>query len=139
MAKHPLLFIFCAIFVALFPLTFSRSLSETTHTLLDVSAALQQAHAVLSFDPETLKPMDQQQLEQIFANSSSFSLQLHSRDSLYRTSHKDYKSLVFSRLERESARVDSLATKLQLALSGVKRSDLRPMETELQPRTSPLR
>lgn len=133
MAKHPLLFIFFAIFVALFTLTFSRSLSETTHTLLDVSAALQQAHAVLSFDPETLKPMDQQQLEQILANSSSFSLQLRSRDSLYRTSHKDYKSLVLSRLERESARVDSLATKLQLALSGVKRSDLRPMETELQP------
>jgi hypothetical protein len=133
MAQHPFLFLF-TIFVALLHLAFSRSLSETTYTLLDVSAALDQAQAVLNFDPETLKPsFDQQQVQQIFDNSSSFSLQLHSRDSLYRTSHKDYKSLVLSRLERESARVDSLTTKLQLALTGVKRSDLQPMETELRP------
>jgi hypothetical protein len=131
MARSP--FFFFAIFVALFPLAFSRSLSETAiHTLLDVSAALQQAQAVLSFDPETVKPLDQQ-VQQILSNSSSFSLQLHARDSLYKTSHKDYKSLVLSRLERESARVDSLTTKLELALSGVKKSDLQPLEIEVLP------
>ncbi|XP_059454127.1 protein ASPARTIC PROTEASE IN GUARD CELL 1 [Corylus avellana] len=128
------LFFFFAIFVALFPLAFSRSLSETaTHALLDVSAALRQAQAVLSFDPETVKPLGQQGVQQILANSSSFSLQLHARDSLYKTSHKDYKSLVLSRLERESARVDALTTKLQLALSGVKKSDLQPVLTEVRP------
>ncbi|KAE8099514.1 hypothetical protein FH972_017492 [Carpinus fangiana] len=62
MARNP--FFFFAIFVALFPLAFSRSLSETaTYTLLDISAALQQAQAVLSFDPETVKPLDQQQID----------------------------------------------------------------------------
>ncbi|KAB1212647.1 Protein ASPARTIC PROTEASE IN GUARD CELL 1 [Morella rubra] len=138
MAQSPFLFCFTA-FVALavsfFPLAFSRSLSEGTHSFLDVSASLKQAHAVLNFDPEKLKPLDQhEELQpQSFANSSSFVVQLHPRNSLYKTSHKDYKSLVLSRLERDSARVKSLTTELQLALSGLKKSDLEPMEAEVLP------
>lgn len=128
-------FIFVALIVSLLPsFSLSRTLSKT-HTVLNVLDSLQQAQAVLSFNPQTLKPLDQQQEEEslTYSNTSIFSVVLHSRDSLYKTSHKDYKNLVLSRLERDSARVDSLNTKLQFALHGVKKSDLKPMETELQP------
>ncbi|KAK9996427.1 hypothetical protein SO802_021113 [Lithocarpus litseifolius] len=140
MASNP--FIFVVLTVSLFPsFTLSRTLlsETTTHTDLDVSASLQHAHAVLNFDPQTLLPFDQQQqLEEevqtlTYPNASYFSVQLHPRERLYKTSHKDYKTLVLSRLERDTARVNSLTTKLQLALHGVKKSDLQPLETELQP------
>ncbi|KAF3950627.1 hypothetical protein ACB098_04G081700 [Castanea mollissima] len=141
MAFNP--FIFVVLTVSLFPsITLSRTLlsETTTHTDLDVSASLQRAQAVLNFDPQTLQPLDQQQqqLEEevqtlTYPNASYFSVQLHPREKLFKTSHKDYKTLVLSRLERDTARVNSLTTKLQLALHGVKKSDLQPLETELQP------
>ena len=140
MAFNP--FIFVVLTVSLFPsFTLSRTLlsETTTHTDLDVSASLQRAKAVLNFDPQTLDPLDQQQqLEEevqtlTYPNASYFSVQLHPRERLYKTPHKDYKTLVLSRLERDTARVNSLTTKLQLALHGVKKSDLLPVQTELQP------
>ena len=140
MAFNP--FIFVVLTISLFPsFTLSRTLlsETTTHTDLDVSASLQRAKAVLNFDPQTLDPLDQQQqLEEevqtlTYPNASYFSVQLHPRERLYKTPHKDYKTLVLSRLERDTARVNSLTTKLQLALHGVKKSDLLPVQTELQP------
>lgn len=140
MAFNP--FIFVVLTISLFPsFTLSRTLlsETTTHTVLDVSASLQQAQAVLHFDPQTLQTSDQQQqLEEevqtlTYPNASYFSVQLHPRGRLYKTPHKDYKTLVLSRLKRDTARVNSLTTKLQLALHGVKKSDLLPVQTELQP------
>ncbi|XP_018840177.1 protein ASPARTIC PROTEASE IN GUARD CELL 1-like [Juglans regia] len=122
--------------ISLFPLAFSRDLPEITHTFLDVSASLEQARAVLNFDPETVKPLVQQKeplLQAQVGNSSSFSVQVHPRESLYKSSYEDYKSLVLARLERDSARVEALTTKLQLALEGGKKSDLKPVEKELLP------
>ncbi|KAG6675640.1 hypothetical protein I3842_15G113200 [Carya illinoinensis] len=110
--------------ISLFPLAFSRDLPETTHASLDVSASLEQARAVLNFDHETVKPLVQQKepLQQAqVGNSSFFSVQVYPRESLYKSSHEDYKSLVLARLERDS-----------LALDGVKKSDLKPVE-ELLP------
>lgn len=140
MAFNP--FIFVVLTVSLFPsFTLSRTLlsETTTHTDLDVSASLQQTQAVLNFGPQTLNPLDQQQqLEEevqtlTYPNASYFSVQLHPRARLYKTPHKDYKTLVLSRLKRDAARVNSLTTKLQLALHGVKKADLLPVQTELQP------
>ncbi|KAF5468992.1 hypothetical protein F2P56_013097 [Juglans regia] len=136
-----LCFFFSTIFVSfsvisLLPLAFSRDLPEITHTFLDVSASLEQARAVLNFDPETIKPLVQQKeplLQAQVGNSSSFSVQVHPRESLYKSSYEDYKSLVLARLERDSARVEALTTKFQLALEGVKKSDLKPVEKELLP------
>ncbi|XP_040997493.1 protein ASPARTIC PROTEASE IN GUARD CELL 1-like [Juglans microcarpa x Juglans regia] len=122
--------------ISLFPLAFSRDIPEITHTFLDVSASLEQARAVLNFDPETVKPLIQQKeplLQAQVGNSSSFSVQVHPRESLYKSSYEDYKSLVLARLERDSARVEALTTKFQLALEGVKKSDLKPVEKELLP------
>ncbi|KAM1243203.1 hypothetical protein ACFX2F_034832 [Malus domestica] len=45
---------------------------------------------------------------------------------------KDYKSLTLTRLGRDSTRVNSLHTKLQLALQRIKRGDLKPMHAEIQ-------
>lgn len=140
MAFNP--FIFVVLTVSLFPsFTLSRTLlsETTTHTDLDVFASLQQAQAVLNYNPQTLQTSDQQQqLEEevqtlTYPNASYFSVQLHPRGRLYKTPHKDYKTLVLSRLKRDTARVNSLTTKLQLALHGVKKSDLLPVQTELQP------
>ncbi|OVA05021.1 Peptidase A1 [Macleaya cordata] len=114
----------------------SRTLEKTPKTtLLDVSASIQKTLDVLSFDRETVQTTYQQQQEQTVPSStttdssSSFTLQLHSRDSLHKSSHKDYKTLALSRLERDSARVRSINTKLDLAIKGIKKSDLKPMET----------
>ncbi|XP_028792832.1 protein ASPARTIC PROTEASE IN GUARD CELL 1 [Neltuma alba] len=116
----------------------SRSLSsessEFSTAVLDVSASLEQAQKLLTFNPEKLRPNNLQDEEtKIASSSSSFSVRLHSRETLLNSQHKDYKDLVLTRLNRDSARVNSLNTKLQLALDQLNRSDLHPIETEIQP------
>ncbi|KAK4280842.1 hypothetical protein QN277_012411 [Acacia crassicarpa] len=118
--------------------TSSRSLSseasEFSTTVLDVSASLEQAQKLLTLNPETLETNNlHDEVTTSASSSSSFSVRLHSRDTLLNPQHKDYKDLVLTRLNRDSARVNSLNTKLQLALNQVNRSDLHPIETELQP------
>ncbi|KAK9926251.1 hypothetical protein M0R45_023492 [Rubus argutus] len=140
MAYNPLCFLASAlIFTNLFASTLCRSSLTETTALLDVAASLSQAHEVISFDPQTLKPLvDNQEAQAQLTplNSSlslSLSLSLHPRDALSNSQHKDYKSLVLSRLDRDSARVNSLNTKLQFALQEVNRADLEPMQTEIRP------
>ncbi|KAG4130903.1 hypothetical protein ERO13_D09G173500v2 [Gossypium hirsutum] len=120
----------------LFTSTLARLSPQTTTTTLDVSSSLSQAQHILSFDPQSLKAFAQTQTQPLFFNSSTsaavFSVPLHSRGSIHKTHHTDYKALVLSRLERDSARVDSLSTKLLLALNGVKKSQLRPLPTQIQ-------
>ncbi|GLU20255.1 hypothetical protein SLE2022_364650 [Rubroshorea leprosula] len=130
MATSPLLLL-TLLSAQLFTSTLSRTLPETTTMELDISSALQQAQHILSFDPEVVNPFTQQQEAE--NPSSSFSLQLHHRDSLHKTQHKDYKSLVLSRLARDSARVDALTTRIRLALDNVTGSELQPIPTEIQP------
>uniref|UniRef100_A0A2P2IVY7 Uncharacterized protein MANES_05G138600 n=1 Tax=Rhizophora mucronata TaxID=61149 RepID=A0A2P2IVY7_RHIMU len=134
-------FLYFTILVAFFiPSSLSRALPEKT-TVLDVSASLQQALNVLSFDSQTPKPFssEQQRLTgtatpSFLPNSTrSFSLELLPREALHKSQHEDYKSLVLAWLERDSARVNSLTARLQLAVDGVTRSELRPMETEISP------
>ncbi|GKV25081.1 hypothetical protein SLEP1_g34576 [Rubroshorea leprosula] len=131
MATSPLLLLTLLLSAQLFTSTLSRTLPETTTMELDISSALQQAQHILSFDPEVVNPFTQQQEAE--NPSSSFSLQLHHRDSLHKTQHKDYKSLVLSRLARDSARVDALTTRIRLALDNVTGSELQPIPTEIQP------
>lgn len=98
------------------------SISVTT-TTLDVSASIQNTLKPFSFDPRTTP----QSL--ISSSSSSLALQLHSRTSVQRTSHNDYKSLTLARLERDSARVRSLSARLDLAIRGIATSDLKPLDS----------
>ncbi|XLS72630.1 hypothetical protein HN51_029495 [Arachis hypogaea] len=91
------------------PLAHSRT---TPHhipktTFLDVTASIQKTLQVLDFNHH-------KQQEQLSSTpSSKLSLQLHSRASLQKPTHRDYKSLTLSRLERDSARVTTLLTRSQ--------------------------
>ncbi|WCJ21988.1 Eukaryotic aspartyl protease family protein [Euphorbia peplus] len=125
------------IFLTLFLLrsSYSRELSDpTTTAVLDVAATLQQAHSILSFQPQSFS---EQSLTSVSnsssSSSSSFSVELHPREIVYKTNHKDYKSLVLSRLERDSARVNAITTRVELIVNGISKSDLKPLETEILP------
>jgi len=124
----------CIIFTLL-SLTSCRTITTPSHTtLLNISASLHQAKQILSFNPQNaLEQTLTQKQTPISPSSSFFSLQLHTRETLFNEQHPDYKTLVFSRLARDSARVNSLQTKLQLALESVKRSELYPTQTEIRP------
>ncbi|KAB2053308.1 hypothetical protein ERO13_A12G169400v2 [Gossypium hirsutum] len=132
-----LLFAGCFFFTAPF-VGCSRSLLQTPQptTALDVAEALVKTKNVISFDP-TKKPAFTP-LDQSFSASSpssspsSISLQIHPRVSIHKSSHLDYKALTLSRLQRDSARVSSLVTRLNLAVNGISRSDLKPLDTGLE-------
>ncbi|KAJ6902985.1 hypothetical protein NC651_020466 [Populus alba x Populus x berolinensis] len=62
--------------------------------------------------------------------SSELTVELHSRTSLQKTTHADYKSLTLCLLQCDSARVKSLLTRLDLAINSVSTSDLKPLETD---------
>ncbi|KAJ0264387.1 Protein ASPARTIC PROTEASE IN GUARD CELL 1 [Hirschfeldia incana] len=113
----------------------SRSL-PTSHetTELNVVSSLQQTQHILSMDPTrssiTTTTTTTPESFPAFLNSSSpLSLELHSRDTLLAAHHKDYKSLVLSRLERDSSRVASIISKVRLAVEGTTDSS----ETRYQP------
>ena len=95
-------------------------------TVLDVSASIQKTINIFSSNTKT-SLFNQQKKE---TTSSELTVELHSRTSLQKTTHPDYKSLTLSCLQRDSARVKSLLTRLDLAINSVSASDLKPLETE---------
>ncbi|KAJ9708137.1 hypothetical protein PVL29_000275 [Vitis rotundifolia] len=112
----------------------ARRLSLPRTTVLDVSGSIRESLNVLSLSPQNEQKEFQHQ-ERSFpssSSSSSLTLSLHSRTSIHKPSHKDYKSLVLARLERDSDRVRSLATRIDLAIAGITKSDLKPVEKELE-------
>ncbi|XP_068333985.1 protein ASPARTIC PROTEASE IN GUARD CELL 1-like [Pyrus communis] len=122
-------FLSCILFAFLFhchsQVAHSRSSPSTSKTtVLDVAASIQTTLRALSSEDtsRTAQALSQQ-------DHSSLSVPLHSRISLHKPSHSDYKSLTLARLERDSARVRSLTTRLDLAVRGVATSDLKPVET----------
>lgn len=126
---HPVLqnlFLFLLLSSPSLPVSFSRTVpyeySQIETTVLDVSAIQQQTLDVLSFSPQSL----QEEVIETAAAPGSFLLRLHPRETLTEPTHVDYRSLVRTRLARDSARVDSLNAKLALALGNVTRSDLKP-------------
>ncbi|XP_010506935.1 PREDICTED: protein ASPARTIC PROTEASE IN GUARD CELL 1 [Camelina sativa] len=115
----------------------SRPLSTPPKTsVLDVVSSLQQTQTILSLDPArssftSTRPESVSLSDPVFLNSSSpLSLELHSRDIFVASQHKDYKSLVLSRLERDSSRVAGIAAKIRFAVEGIDRSDLKPVYNE---------
>ncbi|KAF7819852.1 protein ASPARTIC PROTEASE IN GUARD CELL 1 [Senna tora] len=146
MATTSQAFLFFTIAIS-FSLTFLPSPSSSSRTfttettVLDVSSSLLQAQKILTFNPEMLQTsLLQDEEEQKLhttpssssSSSSSFFVHLHPRESLINAQHGEYKNLVLTRLQRDSARVNSLFTKLELALNQVNKSDLHPTQTEVQ-------
>ncbi|MBA0719011.1 hypothetical protein Golax_006720 [Gossypium laxum] len=131
-SKLSLFFLFSFLFAS----TLARNSPSPTTKILDVLASLKQTQHILSFDPQISNGFSKSQ--PLFFNSSSssgsgFSIPLHSRGSLRKTHHVDYKNLVRSRLDRDSARVNSLTTEVLLAVNGVRKTELKPVVTELEP------
>ena len=123
------------IFSAALNFVHSRTLTETTSTTtLDVTASLQKTQSVFSsYNPKaTPQAFNQQKQTQTQTlSSSSLTLELHTRTSIlsrptHTHTHTDYKSLTIARLERDSARLKSLTTRLHLALTRILQSDLEP-------------
>ena len=113
----------------------SRTLTETTSTTtLDVTASLQKTQSVFSsYNPKAKPQAFNQQKQKQTQTLSSLTLELHTRTSIlsrpthtHTHTHTDYKSLTIARLDRDSARLKSLTTRLHLALTGILQSDLEP-------------
>lgn len=118
-------FLFFIFFFATHSSVISRILPEisvTTTSILDVADSIRRTNYASSFRLN-------QQEEQSHSSSSSFSLHLHSRASVRGAEHQDYKSLTLARLDRDSARVKSLVTRLDLALNNISPADLKPVAT----------
>jgi hypothetical protein len=116
------------------------ALTET----LDVSASLSRARAALSTDAAAAVASLHQSAAAAVAKpnpkrsprkgagssspSSSLTLRLHSRDFLpgEQGRHESYRSLVLSRLRRDTARAAAVSARAALAADGVTRLDLRP-------------
>jgi len=120
--------------ISLLPSPTSSSRIITSHTsLLDVSSSIHKTKQVLNFNPNNNNLLEETLNEKpIVSNSSSFSILIHPRENLLNENHKDYTKLMLARLTRDSARFDSLTTKLKLSLNNLKKTDLHPVQTELQ-------
>ncbi|XP_031249569.1 protein ASPARTIC PROTEASE IN GUARD CELL 1-like [Pistacia vera] len=117
------------------PFVHSRTTPQTYKTsVLDVSASVQNTLNVLSVHPKPTQAFSaqEQSLGSIDSASSKLSMQLQPRTSVQGTSHTDYKSLTLARLKRDSARVRSLSTRLDLAIKRISRSDLKPLDNGLE-------
>ncbi|XP_068642483.1 protein ASPARTIC PROTEASE IN GUARD CELL 1-like [Aristolochia californica] len=125
-ASAPFLSALLVVFSFLYPVlsrTTPRPLETTT---LDVSTSLKNTLAILSVDRRSL---DRPATES--SSSHATTVSLHSRDLLKGSAtHEDYRALTLARLARDSARVESLTTKLNVAVKGIKKSDLTPLQTE---------
>ncbi|XP_057481516.1 protein ASPARTIC PROTEASE IN GUARD CELL 1-like [Actinidia eriantha] len=118
------LFILCVFFTICFTLALSRSLPDSKTTILDVSASVQKTVDVFSADLTKSSELDQS-----LSSADTLSVQLHSRLSIHRAQHRDYTSLTLARLGRDLARVKSLQARLDLAMSGITESDLKPVDS----------
>ncbi|XP_052187695.1 protein ASPARTIC PROTEASE IN GUARD CELL 1 [Diospyros lotus] len=126
--------LFCIFFSFCFASVLSRTLpvgSENT-AFLDVSASVQKTLFLFSSDFGSTKMPNQREETSSSSSVSSLSFELHSRSALHRAQHKDYKSLTLARLDRDSARVKSLQARLDLAIRGVTKLDLKPVDTEFE-------
>uniref|UniRef100_A0A7N0U1M6 Peptidase A1 domain-containing protein n=1 Tax=Kalanchoe fedtschenkoi TaxID=63787 RepID=A0A7N0U1M6_KALFE len=127
---HPFLPAFLILLLCAPPLLPARTLTDNLNptTSLDVSASIHRARTVFSLTPHSVDEFNLLgvQEQSLQPPSSSLTLQVHSRSSIVKPSESDYRSLVLSRLERDSARVRSLETRLELAVKRVSKSDLKP-------------
>ncbi|CAL0312454.1 unnamed protein product [Lupinus luteus] len=112
-------------FLTTLVLAFSSTLSLSPHnaaaTSYEISTtvlhlkppSLHQAHQqVLSYNPKTTIQQKNQPNPTQTTSASFFSLPLHPRDSLFNPHHNDYQTLIHSRLDRDSARLNSIINNL---------------------------
>ncbi|KAK9062775.1 hypothetical protein SSX86_019965 [Deinandra increscens subsp. villosa] len=126
--------LFLSLFLSLLTLSlFSCSTTITAAaavgtTTLEVASAVQKTLDLLN---PNLFHQQGEQLTQSETEtlSSSLSFTLHPRSSIHHNQHQthDYESLTLARLARDAHRVSSLTTKLDLAIAGTNRSEMKPV------------
>ncbi|KAK7380024.1 hypothetical protein VNO78_32364 [Psophocarpus tetragonolobus] len=104
--------------------------SNTNRNVLDVAGTLRQAHKIIK--KETERETKETKEKETMTGSYSLSMQLNPRETLWNENHGNYKSLVESRLRRESERVKSLNMKVEVAVKRVNRSEMYPREEEVR-------
>lgn len=111
----------------------SSSLSDT-FTSLDVSGSIRSTLDLFSLPDEQLLQNEKQTTTVPCSSSSSLTVEIHPRAKIHAPvdTHADYKSLTESRLARDSARVNSLLSKAELAIRGISRADFNPVDTPLR-------
>ncbi|KAJ1282684.1 hypothetical protein BS78_03G070800 [Paspalum vaginatum] len=112
--------------VAPTPALSRRHPSPAATETLDVTASLSRARAALSTATATAVSLHQSAADS--PRDRGLTLRLHSRDFLpaEQGRHETYRSLVLSRLRRDSARAAAVSARAALAAAGVSRADLRP-------------
>ncbi|KAK4753526.1 hypothetical protein SAY87_001630 [Trapa incisa] len=110
--------------------------APSSTTFLDVASSLRQARNVLSLQPTTA-PFNQREEdgEETQQRTSSIVLQLHPRASIGKPKHRqhsDYRSLTLARLARDTARVKSLVSRLDLAVNRISKTDLKPVDLKIE-------
>nr|XP_043607627.1 protein ASPARTIC PROTEASE IN GUARD CELL 1-like [Erigeron canadensis] len=116
-------------------LTASAVASTTTTTVFHVTESIQKTLNAVSHTPKHPSQILTQSTSLVKSSSSfsssTLSLQLHTRSSIHKpSSHKNYNSLVLSRLARDSSRVNSLQTRLHLAVNNISKPNLKPLFSE---------
>lgn len=66
-------------------------------------------------------------------SSEAFSVSIHPRASVVRPKHGNYSALTVARINRDDARLKSIESRIWLALSNFTHSDLKPVQTTIQP------
>lgn len=112
-----------------------RDHQQKNYQIFDVSAVIQKTRQVFTQTPQAQQEEAAEPIITVATphNSSVLSFSLHPRAYVRKPQHKDYSSLTRTRLARDAARVNSLNSKLEFALSGYTQADLKPVPTAIQP------
>ncbi|KAI3797502.1 hypothetical protein L1987_32759 [Smallanthus sonchifolius] len=113
------------LFLSLLTLSLSTATVAATTATLDVAAAVQKTLDLLN--PNSF-PEQAEKTQPETLSSSSLSFTLHPRSSIHHNQHHhDYESLTLARLDRDSHRVTALNTKLEFAIAGTNKSEMKPV------------
>lgn len=110
--------------------------------VFDVSASVKEARGVFVSRQMTTTSLEfEREKGNKFGNSIStgkrssdaFFVSIHPRASVVRPKHGNYSALTVARLNRDEARLNSIKSRIRLALSNFTHSDLKPVQTAIQP------
>ncbi|MFS8019860.1 putative nepenthesin [Helianthus anomalus] len=119
------------LFLSLLSLSTTTTTAGTTTTTatLDVATTVQKTLDLLNpnFLQQQSDKSQKTSSETPKTTSSSLSFTVHPRSSIHNHHHNDYESLTRARLARDSHRVNSVITNIEILISGTNRSEMKPV------------
>ncbi|KAM0056783.1 putative nepenthesin [Helianthus debilis subsp. tardiflorus] len=104
--------------------------TPTTTATLDVATTVQKTLDLLNpnfLQQQSDKSQKTSSESRPKTTSSSLSFTVHPRSSIHKLHHNDYESLTRARLARDSHRVNSVITNMDISISGTNRSEMKPV------------